>query len=256
MLICVICAQVMLVMHEERCKADAEKGRESKTWDAGTRLAEADVVGKEKALYAGLMYARQDAAAYEARCLLEPEQEKAREAERLRREAKKEAFHAEARKAEAAKGAALTAARIGLGDLVEAKFWQVAKGVWAAVDEKTEARHFWQWSVACEPWGGKLWVDKTRVWEAGVWALQPGKGVGGLKAGGGSVGAAGGGGEWATQSERQVMERLRGEGGAGVEIEMRNTGGVGAGALVENLKSGEAPESCAAGAAKKAKLDK
>ena len=247
-----VCAQVKLVMHEERCKADVKKGREYLTCQVGTRLAEADVQGKGRAVVAGLYHARQDAAGYEARCLLEPEQEKAREAERLKREAKKEALH----EWEAVKRAALTEARIEGGALVEAKFWQPAKGVWAAVDAKTEARHFWERGVACEPWGGKLWVDKTRVLEAGAWALQPGKGVGGLKAGGGSAGAAGGGWEWATQSERELMEKVRRE--AGVEIEMRNTGGA-PGGIAENIFNAALEDMCAGSRivpAKKARVEK
>ena len=45
--------------------------------------------------------------------------------------------------------------------------------------------------------------------------------------------------------------------GARVEIELRNTGGVGAGAMVENLLSMEAPVSgVAGGAAKKARVEK
>jgi len=185
-------------MHEERCKADAAQGRASGTLKVGMRLAEADVEGKERAMLAGVMYARQDAAAYEARCLLAPGEEKAREAERLRREAKAAAVDAAA----AVERAALVEQRIETGELVEAK-----------------------------------------------------------KAGGGSVGAAGGGWEWATQSERQVMERLRGEGGAGVEIEMGNTGG-GAVALAQNVSAGALDEFCAgsrvvrSGPAKKARVEK
>ena len=133
----------------ERCKADEAQGRVSGTWTIGRRLAESDVEGRERARVHGVECAAMDAAAYEARCVLakEVEKERAAKAEELRLE----------RVAEVPK-------RIERGELVEAKFWQPAKGVWAAVDEKTEARHFWTWSVACEAWGGKLWVDKGQVW--------------------------------------------------------------------------------------------
>jgi hypothetical protein len=59
-----------------------------------------------------------------------------------RRGAKTATFHEEARKVEAALGVALVAARIERGDLVEAKQYQVVRGVWTEVDEKTEERHF------------------------------------------------------------------------------------------------------------------
>ena len=164
-------------MHQERCKADEAKGRVSEIWTIGTRLAADDVEGNERALEDGLKYAKRDAAAYEVRCLLEPEKEKERKAA-----AAKSAAHAEAQKLIAA---AAVHKRIERGDLVEAKFYQAAPDSWAAVDEKTQAWHFWETSVACESWGGKLWVDKKQVLEAGLWALQSGPGVAGGEAGGG-----------------------------------------------------------------------
>ncbi len=50
---------------------------------------------------------------------------------------KTEVFHGEAREVEAASGVDLTVARIERGELVEAKQYQVERGVWAAEDEKT-----------------------------------------------------------------------------------------------------------------------
>ena len=74
--------------------------------------------------------------------------------------------------------------RIERGELVEAKFWQSGKGVWMAVDEKTEARHFRERNVGCEEYGERMWVEKKQVWETGVWVLESSGGVGGLAAGG------------------------------------------------------------------------
>ncbi len=67
----VLYAQVKLVMHEERCKADEANGRGSFTWTAWTRLAVDDVEGKQRSVEEGLKYAARDAGAYEQRCLLE-----------------------------------------------------------------------------------------------------------------------------------------------------------------------------------------
>ena len=150
----------MYVMHLERCKADEAQGRVSGTWTIGTRLAESDVEGRERARVHGLECAAMDAAAYEERCLLAPEVEKERVAKAARdaavRAAKAEEIRLE-RVAEVPK-------KIERGELVEAKFWQTGKGVWMAVDAQTEARHFWERNIACEAWGGKLWVDKGQVW--------------------------------------------------------------------------------------------
>lgn len=167
---CVICAQIRYVMHQERCKADQANGRASEIFTMGTRLAEHDVDSRERALQDGLKYAQRDAAAYEARCLLEPEKEKERKAA-----AAKSAAHAEAQKLIAAEA---VHKRIESGDLVEAKFYKPELNSWAPVDENTQPWHFWNWSVACESWGGKLWVEKKQVFEAGVWALEPAPGGG------------------------------------------------------------------------------
>jgi hypothetical protein len=173
--------QVKFVMHQERCKADEAKGRASETWQSVNRLPLEDVDGNARAVEHGLKYAAKDAAAYEARCLLKPAEEEARAA----KAARTAVFHAEARKVLAAEEAAELAQRIESGELVQAKFYQTVPHVWAAVDENTEASHFWEKNVACQSWGGKLWVDKKHVFEAGVWALQP---------------AAGGGFEWKTDA--------------------------------------------------------
>ena len=115
----------MYVMHEERCKADEAKGRVSETWTMGTRLAESDVEGRERARVHGLEYVVMDAAAYEARCVLEPEKEK----ERLRKAARDAAVHAAKVEEMRMESVAEVPKRIERGELVEAKFWQPAKGV-------------------------------------------------------------------------------------------------------------------------------
>ncbi len=192
-------------MHKERCKADEAKGRLSETWTIGTRLTPSDVEGRACAKVHGLECAARGATAYEARCLLMP----AEEAERVVKTARMAEFHAEKVEEMRMERVAEVPKRIERGELVEAKFWPVAKGRWAVVDAQTEARQFWERNVGCEAWGGKLWVDKKQVWEAGVFALEPGQGVGGLEVG--SVGAAGGG--WAVHAtvgvravQREVVE--------------------------------------------------
>ncbi len=55
-------------------------------WDeAGGGGCGGDSVSEERAVEEGLKYAERDAVEYEASCLLEPEEEKGREVERLRR---------------------------------------------------------------------------------------------------------------------------------------------------------------------------
>jgi len=160
-------------MHQERCKADEAKGRASKTWTIGTRLAATDGEAKERAVEDGLKYAKRDAAAYEARCLLEPQEEKERVA--MLAAVWNSPAHVMARKLISE---ASVPSRIERGDLVEAKFYKPELNSWAPVDENTQPWHFWQWSVACESWEGKLWVEKKQVFEAGVWALEPAPGGG------------------------------------------------------------------------------
>ncbi len=60
---------------------------------------------------------------------MESEEEKVQEDESLRKAARTAAFHAEARKVEAVAGTVLVEKRIESGELVEAKFWQPARGV-------------------------------------------------------------------------------------------------------------------------------
>ena len=61
--------------------------------------------------------------------------------------------------------------RIESGELVVAKYVQVVRGVWGAVDEKTEARHFWEMGVGCYEHGGRLYVEKKQALESGEWLL-------------------------------------------------------------------------------------
>ena len=134
------CNEVLFVMQQEQGKADDAAGRERKVWDVGDRLAEGE--GKERAVEEGLRWAKQHAAAYEARCLLEPEA--------------KATLAASGELAEATL-AEVTAARIASGELVEARY--VEGGVENA---------------------GKLWVEKREVEagiQAGTWRLT---GVGGV----------------------------------------------------------------------------
>jgi hypothetical protein len=156
---CCVHAQVMYVMHQERCKADEKNGRLSFEWKIGTRLGEEDVEGMERARVHGVEYAARDAVAYEARCLLEP----AEEAAGVLRAERNAAYHAATVEKMSRERAAQVAERIYAGELVEAKFWPKAKGVWAAVDGQTKARHFWEMGIGCEASGGKLWVEKEQV---------------------------------------------------------------------------------------------
>jgi hypothetical protein len=164
---------VKYVSYLERCKADEAAGRLFVEWTIGTRLAVDDVEGRERARVHGVECAARDAKAYEARCLLEPAEEAERAASKERNAAWMEKRVTEMR----LESEAAVPGRIERGELVEAKFWMKGTGVWAAVDEKTEAKDFWVRNIGCEAWGGKLWVDKRQVLAAGVAGLEPGLGL-------------------------------------------------------------------------------
>ena len=155
-----MCVQVKYVSYLERCKADEAQGRGSVEWRIGTRLAVDDVEGRERARVHGVECAAKDAEKYEARCLLEPAEEAERAAQ-----AERNAVYQEKRVAEMRlESEAAVPGRIERGELVEAKFWMKGTGVWAAVDEKTEAKDFWVRNIGCEAWGGE--ADRQRpTWQ-------------------------------------------------------------------------------------------
>ena len=127
---------VKWVMYQERCKTDEAQGRGCCTWTIGTRLEEGE--SKEQTVEDGLMYEKRDAAEYEARCLLDPEENEMR----ATAAAKRTVIEAERWKVEEAAHVAGIPVRIERGDLVVTKYFQSVRGVWMEVDEKTEASHF------------------------------------------------------------------------------------------------------------------
>ena len=168
---------VKWVMYQERFKTDEAQGRGCCTWTIGTRLEEGE--SKERPVEDGLMYEKRDASAYEARCLLEPEENEMR----ATAVAKRAVIEAERWKVEEAAHVAGIPVRIERGELVVTKYFQPVRGVWMTVDEKTETRHFRERNVGCEEYGDRMWVEKKQVWETGVWSLEPTGCVGGLGGG-------------------------------------------------------------------------
>ena len=193
---------VKWVMYQERCKADEAQGRGCCTWTIGTRMEEGE--SKERSVEDGLMYAKRDAAANDARCLLDPAENEVSPTAT----AKRAVIEEERWKVEEAARVAGIPVRIERGELVVAKYFQPVWGVWMTVDEKTEARHFRERNVGCEEYGGRMWVEKKQVWETGVWTLETSGGVGGLGVG------------WVWTQEANGAK-------SGSDIEMGNTGNVG-----------------------------
>ena len=93
-----------------------------------------------------MMYAKRDAEANEARCLLDPSENEMRATATAKRAViEEERWNVE----EAARVAGIPV-RIERGELVVVKYFQPVRGVWMTVDEKTEARHFRERNVGCE----------------------------------------------------------------------------------------------------------
>ena len=135
---------VKWVMYQERCKADEAQGRGCCTWTIGTRLEEGE--SKDRSVEDGLMYAKRDAVANEARCLLDPAENEMR----ATATAKRVVIEEERWKVEEAARVTGIPVRIEKGELVVVKYFQPVRGVWMTVDEKTEARHFRERNVGCE----------------------------------------------------------------------------------------------------------
>lgn len=144
-----MCGQVLWVMHEARCAADVAHGRECCEWKKGTQMEEGEA--KERAVEEGLKYAKRDAAAYEARCVLEAEAEVVKRAAAVKR--------AEAAiRAEAAQRAE-TAGRIWSGELMRVTCVETAGGACEAVDVEAGAREFREAGVWCVVHEGGLYVE-------------------------------------------------------------------------------------------------
>ncbi len=150
-------------MYEARCKADETQGRECFERKMGTGLAEGEA--KERAVEEGVKYAKRDAEAYEKRCALEPTEEAERAVKTARRAegaTRVAAREAERWKVEEAGRVAAVLGRIERGELVEARYVEVAGGVnpvLRSVDEESDAKMFREADVGCVEHEGALYVE-------------------------------------------------------------------------------------------------
>ena len=156
---------VKWVMYQDRCKTDEAQGSGCCTWTIGTRLEEEE--SKEQTVEDGLMYEKRDASEYEARCLLDPEENEMRPTAA----AKRTVIETERWKVEEAAHVAGIPVRIERGALVVTKYFQSVWGVWMEVDEKTEASHFRRgtWGTRSEgDCGGWSWAQVANGTKTGA----------------------------------------------------------------------------------------